>query len=80
MMISEKVVQKKLCKNSQEESSNTTTNASIEEQVNEFKIKMKEEHYKYKQSVCSDAGEKDKSINNDHWPIGTKVFLWVTLY
>ena len=64
---------KKLCENSKGESSNTTTNASIEEQLNEFKRKKKEEYYKYKQHVCSDAGEKDKSVNNDQWSIGTTV-------
>ena len=29
---------------------------------------MKEEYYKYKQSVCSNAGEKDKSVKKDKWP------------
>ena len=42
---------KKLCENSKGESSNTTTNVSIEEQLNEFKRKKKEEYYKYKQRV-----------------------------
>ena len=32
-----------------------------------------EEYYKYKQSVCSHAGEKDKSVKSDQWPIGTAV-------
>ena len=32
-----------------------------------------EEYYKYKQSVCSHAGEKDKSVKSDQWPIGTTV-------
>ena len=27
--------------------------------------RKRKEYYKYKQSVCSDAGEKDKSVNND---------------
>ena len=35
------------------ESSNTTPNASIEEQLHKFKRKKKKEHYKYKQSVCN---------------------------
>ena len=65
-MISKKSCSKKLCKNSKEEISNTTTNAPIEEQLNEFKRKKKDKYYKYKQSVCSDAGEKDKSVKNDH--------------
>ena len=56
---------KKLYENTQGESSNTTINASREEQLNEFKRKKKEEYYKYKQSACSDAGEKNKSVNND---------------
>ena len=30
-----------------------------------LKGKKKEEYYKYKQSVCSDAGKEDKSVNND---------------
>ena len=64
---------RKLCEYSKGESSNSTTNASIDEQLNEFKRKKKEEYYKYKQSVCSDAAEKDKSIKNDLWPIGTTV-------
>ena len=37
MMISKKVALKKHCKNSKGESSSTTTNVSIEEQLNEFK-------------------------------------------
>ena len=60
---------KKLCKNNKGEVGNTIPNASIEEQLNEFKRIKKEEYYKYKQSVFSDAGEKDKSVNNNHWPI-----------
>ena len=64
-----KIGSKKLCKNSKGERSNTTTNASIEEQLNEFKKKKEEEYYKYKQSVYSDACEKDKSVNNDQWSI-----------
>ena len=71
----QKSCSKKLCKNSKGQSSNTTTYASIEEQLNEFKRKKKEEYYKYKQSVYSDAGEKDKSLNNDQWPIGTTVIV-----
>ena len=35
---------KKLCGNSKRESSNSATNASIEEQLNEFKRKNKEEY------------------------------------
>ena len=66
---------KKLCENSKRESSNTTTNASIEEQLNEFMRKKKEEYYKYKLHVCSDTGEKDKSVNNDQWSIGTTVIV-----
>ena len=64
-----------LGENSIRESSNTTTNASIDEQLNEFKRKKKVEYYKYKQSVCSDASEKDKSVKNDQWPIGTTVIV-----
>ena len=37
------------------------------------KRKRKEEYYKYKHSVCSDAGEKDKSVKSDQWSIGTTV-------
>ena len=74
-MISKKSYSKKLCKNSKEEISNTTTNAPIEEQLNEFKRKKKDKYYKYKQSVCSDAGEKDKSVKNDQWPIGATVIV-----
>ena len=74
-MISKKSCSKKLCKNSKEEISNTTTNAPIEEQLNEFKRKKKDKYYKYKQSVCSDAGEKDKSVKNDQWPIGATVIV-----
>ena len=66
---------KKLCEYSKGESSNNTTNASIDEQLNEFRTKKKEEYYKYKQSVCSDAGEKDKSVKNDQGPIGTTVIV-----
>ena len=66
---------KKLCEYSKGESSNSTTNASIDEQLNDFKRKKKEEYYKYKQSVCNDAGEKDKSVKNDQWPIGTTVIV-----
>ena len=66
---------RKLCEYSKGESSNSTTNASIDEQLNEFKRKKKEEYYKYKQSVCNDAGEKDKSVKNDQWPIGTTVIV-----
>ena len=40
-----------------------------------LKRKKKEEYYKYKRSVCSDAGEKDKSVKNDQWPIGTTVIV-----
>ena len=58
-MISKKVT-KKLCENSKGESNNNTTKGSIEEQLNEFKRKKKEKYYKYKESVCSDTGEKDK--------------------
>ena len=74
-MISKKSCSKKLCKNSKEEISNTTTNAPIEEQLNELKRKKKDKYYKYKQSVCSDAGEKDKSVKNDQWPIGATVIV-----
>ena len=45
---------------------NSTTNASTEEQFNEFKRKKKEEYYKCEQSVCSNASKKDKSVNNVH--------------
>ena len=55
-----KKVTKKLCENSKGESNNNTTKGSIEEQLNEFKRKKKEKYYKYKESVCSDTGEKDK--------------------
>ena len=66
MLMSKKSTQK-LCEYSKGESSNSTTNASIDEQLNEFKRKKKEEYYKYKQSVCSDASKKDESVKNDHW-------------
>ena len=68
---------KKLCEYSKGESSNSTANSSIDKQLNEFKKKKKEEYYKYKQSqsVCNDAGEKDKSVKNDQWPIGTTVIV-----
>ena len=75
MMISKKVTQQKLCQYRKAESSNSTTNGSIDEQLDVFKRKKKEEYYKYKQSVCSDAGEKDKSVKNDQWPIGTTVIV-----
>ena len=55
---------RKLCEDSKGESSNSTTNPSMDEQLNEFNWKNKEEYYKYKQSVCNDAGEKDKSVKN----------------
>ena len=74
MMISKNSL-KKICENSKGESSNSTTDALIDEQLSEFKRKKKEEYYKYKQSVCSDAGEKDKSVKNDQWPIGTTVIV-----
>ena len=61
MIISKKSRSKSFCENSKE-SSNTTTNATIEEQLNEFKRKNKEEYYKYKQNFCSDAGEKDEHL------------------
>ena len=66
---------KRICEKSKGERSNTITNGSVEEQLNEFKRKKKEEYYKYKQSVCSDANEKDKSVNNDQWPLGTTVIV-----
>ena len=44
MMISKKVTQKKLCKYSKGESSNNTKNASMDEQLNEFRRKKKEEY------------------------------------
>ena len=66
---------RKLCEYSKGESSNSTTNPSIDEQLNEFKWKNKEEYYKYKQSVRNDAGEKDKSVKNDQWPFGTTVVV-----
>ena len=66
---------RKLCKYSKGESSNSTTNASIDEQLNDFKWKKKEKYYKYKESVCTDAGEKYKSVKNDQWPIGTTVIV-----
>ena len=66
---------RKLCEYSKGESSNSTTNASKDEQLNDFKRKKKEEYYKCKQSVCNDAGEKNKSVKNDHWPIGTTVIV-----
>ena len=61
----QKICSKRLCENSKGGSSNSATNASIDEQINEFKKKKKGEYYKYKQSVCSDAGQKDKSVKND---------------
>ena len=39
---------KELCKNSKGKSSNITTNASIQERLNKFKTKKKEEYYKCK--------------------------------
>ena len=66
---------RKLCEYSKGESGNSTTNVSIDEQLNEFKRKKKEEYYKCKQNVCNDAGEKDKSVKNDQWPIGTTVIV-----
>ena len=66
---------RKLCEYSTGESSDSTTNASIDEQPNDFKRKKKEEYYKYKQSVCNDASETDKSVKNDQWPIGTTVIV-----
>ena len=42
---------KKLCKNSKRERSNSTTNALIEEKLDEFNGKNKEEYYKYKQCL-----------------------------
>ena len=66
---------KKLCEYSKGGSSNSITNVSIDEQLNEFKRKKKEEYYKYKQSVCSDPGEKDKSVKNDKWLVGTTVIV-----
>ena len=62
---------KKLCKDSKEEISTTTTKASIKEQLNEFKRKNKEEYCN--QNICSNAGVKDESVNNDQWPIRTTV-------
>ena len=35
----------------------------MEEQLNEFKSKQKEEYYRYKQRVNDDAGEKDESTD-----------------
>ena len=66
---------RKLFEYSKGESSNSTTNASTDEQRNDFKRKKKEEYYKYKESVCSDAVEKDKSVKCDQWPIGTTVIV-----
>ena len=66
---------RKLWEYSKGERSNSTTNASIDEHLNDFKRKKKEEYYKYKQSVCNDANEKDKSVKNDQWPIGTTVVV-----
>ena len=71
-----KSLKKKLCEHSKgEKSSTSTTNGSIDEQLNEFKRKEKEAYYKYKQSVSSGAGEKDKSVKSDQWPIGTTVIV-----
>ena len=70
-----KSLSKELCENSKGERSNTTANALIEEQLNEFKRKKKGEYYRYKQSVCSDAEEKDESVNNDQWSIRTTVIV-----
>ena len=61
----QKSCSKRLCENSKGKRSNTTTNASKEEQLHEFKRKKKEEYCKYKQNVYSDPDEKDKSVNND---------------
>ena len=73
----QEVPQKKLWENSKGESINSTTNSSIDEQLNEFKGKKKEKHYKYKQSVCSDADQKKKkkSVKNNQWPIGTTAIV-----
>ena len=40
-----------------------------------LKGKRKRNINKYKQSVCSDSGKKDISVNNDQWPIGTTVIV-----
>ena len=61
----QKSCSKRLCENSKGKRSYTTTNASKEEQLHEFKRKKKEEYCKYKQNVYSDADGKDKSVNND---------------
>ena len=64
MMISKKSLKENLSINNKGESSNTITNASKEEQLNNFKRKKKEEYYKYKQTVCSDACEKNNKERN----------------
>ena len=60
---------KRLCKSRKGESSSTTTNASIEEKLDDFKRKKR--NFTNISSVCSDTGEKTKSANNDQCPIGT---------
>ena len=40
-----------------------------------LKGKIKRNINKYKQSVCSDAGKKYISVNNDQWSIGTTVIV-----
>ena len=60
----QKSCSKKLCKSSKGESSNTKTNALIEGHLNEFKRKRNRSITNI-QSVYSDAGEKDKSVNNE---------------
>ena len=46
---------RKLCEYSKGESSNSTTNASIDEQLNDFKRKKKEEYYRYHPNNTKEA-------------------------
>ena len=48
---------------------------SIDEQLTEFKIKKKEEYWRYKQCFNDDTGEKDESIDTCQWPIGTTAIV-----
>ena len=70
MMISKKVPQNNYSKATKEK---VVIPQQMRQQRNNFKRKKKKKYYKYKQSACSDAGAKDKSVKNDHWPIGTTV-------
>ena len=72
-MISKKVAQKNYAKTVKKKVVIAQQMRQSRNNLIEFKRKKKEEYGKYKQSVYSDAGEKDKSVNNDQWPVGTTV-------